>query len=129
MKKAVLLIIALTLAFGSARAQELSKVRLISKIDIKEHYKLWDGQEIALMGYTSKLSDTLKLPSPVLTVNEGDSVELHMYNFSQGAPHTIHLHGLDVDQANDGVPGLSSVVPHGESFYYRFKSIEAFNWS
>jgi len=28
-------------------------------------------------------------------------------------PHTIHFHGLDVDQANDGVPSTSGYVGHG----------------
>tara|TARA_B110000879_G_scaffold159977_1_gene206569 strand:+ start:1 stop:948 length:948 start_codon:yes stop_codon:yes gene_type:complete len=40
---------------------------------------------------------------------------------SQGASHTIHLHGLDVDQQNDGVPHLSFEVGHNETKSYFFR--------
>ena len=46
-------------------------------------------------------------------------------NVSQGAPHTIHLHGLDVNQANDGVGMLSFEVEHMDHGYYRFKAPHA----
>ncbi len=35
-------------------------------------------------------------------------------------PHTIHLHGLDVDQQNDGVPQTSFSIPPFESYTYEF---------
>ena len=50
---------------------------------------------------------------------------IDFWNISQGAPHTIHLHGLDVDQQNDGVPHLSFEVHHMEHGFYHFKAPHA----
>lgn len=81
-----------------------------------------DGNDIRIMGYAESISDPINIPSPVLYCEEGDSVRLMLYNLSQGAPHTIHLHGLDVNQQNDGVPSLSFEVEHQEQAYYFFKA-------
>jgi FtsP/CotA-like multicopper oxidase with cupredoxin domain len=80
-----------------------------------------DGAETRVYGFVESLFDNSKIPSPILYMNEGDSVEIEFLNLSQGAPHTIHWHGLDVDQQNDGVPHLSFEVDHSESGFYRFK--------
>lgn len=103
-------------------AQMDTTVQLISKIDIQPQYELYDGKLIGLMGYTKLLGAAIDLPSPTLIFEEGDSVRLSMWNLSQGAPHTIHLHGLDVDQANDGVPQLSFEIPHDSTGNYYFKA-------
>ena len=95
-------------------------IQLISKMDAEAQYELNDGSTIQLMGYTERLSTPLTLPSPTIRVMEGDSVELELWNMSQAAPHTIHLHGLDVNQYNDGVPSLSWVVEHSEKRSYNF---------
>lgn len=97
-------------------------LQIISKIDIDPQYNLEDDSKIRLMGFTEQLGEPITLPSPIITVFEGDSVELNLWNFSQGAPHTIHLHGLDVDQQNDGVPHLSFTVEHSEKKSYFFKA-------
>ncbi len=47
------------------------------------------------------------LAGPVIEANEGDLVQVTL---SSMMPHTIHFHGLDVDQANDGVPSTSGYV-------------------
>lgn len=47
---------------------------------------------------------------PIIEATEGDTVEITL---SSGMPHTIHLHGLDVDQANDGVPATSGYIARG----------------
>ena len=44
---------------------------------------------------------------PIIEATEGDLVEITL---TSGMPHSIHLHGLDVDQANDGVPATSGYV-------------------
>ncbi|NDF33953.1 MAG: hypothetical protein EB157_05270, partial [Euryarchaeota archaeon] len=67
------------------------------------------------------------LPGPTVYAKEGDSVHLEMLNPSMEG-HTIHLHGLDVDQANDGVPHTSDFIQQGESFTYRFKATHAGNF-
>ena len=73
---------------------------------------LEDSTVIRILGYAEKLSANPSMPGPTLTYYEGDSVIIDMWNVSQGAPHTIHLHGLDVDQQNDGVPHLSFAPEH-----------------
>jgi FtsP/CotA-like multicopper oxidase with cupredoxin domain len=83
---------------------------------------LEDGKVITTMGFAQKLSQNPDVPGPTLTYFEGDSVTIDLWNVSQGAPHTIHLHGLDVDQQNDGVPHLSFVVEHMKHGYYKFKA-------
>ena len=59
------------------------------------------------------------LPSPVIEPIEGETIDIEFLNQSP-MPHTIHLHGLDVDQANDGVPGTSFTVPPGGIATYTF---------
>lgn len=95
---------------------------LVSKIDIFEQHTLWDGNKVKLMGYTELIGAPINLPSPTLVFYEGDSVRLDMWNLSQGPPHTIHLHGLDVDQANDGAPMLSEEIMHDDTGSYYFKA-------
>ncbi|MDA8886677.1 multicopper oxidase domain-containing protein [Bacteroidia bacterium] len=100
-------------------------VNLVAKMDVRPQYELWDGNEVMLMGFTKLFGTPLSLPSPTLVFNEGDSVEIKLRNMSQSAPHTIHLHGLDVDQKTDGVPNLSFSVPHDSTGSYIFKAPHA----
>lgn len=86
---------------------------------------LHDGDSVRIFGFDTDYFTSPLSPGPTLYMNEGDSVELEFFNFSQGAPHTIHLHGLDVNQANDGVPHLSFEVYHMESGFYRFTAPHA----
>ena len=87
--------------------------------------QLADSSILKVFGFAEDLSSHPKVPGPTLIVQEGDSVEIDLWNVSQGAPHTIHLHGLDVDQANDGVPHLSFEVLHMDHGYYRFEAPHA----
>jgi len=95
---------------------------IFAKMDIEAQHILWDNTPTMLMGYTSMMSADIDIPGPTLTYFEGDSVELKLRNMSQGAAHTIHLHGLDVNQQNDGVPHLSFEVGHNETKSYFFKA-------
>ena len=101
-------------------AQKRVVKQLFSKIDLEPQFELPDGNKIALMGYTELLGQSISIPGPLLEFGEGDSVTLILNNYSQGAPHTIHLHGLDANQANDGVPELSFSVKHLEQGKYEF---------
>lgn len=85
-------------------------------------YVAIDGYEVRTMGFTPSLGSSVDIPGPTLRATTGDSVKLRLFNLSQHAPHTVHLHGLDVDQANDGVPSLSFTIPHDSSGYYYFKA-------
>ncbi len=86
---------------------------------------LASNDTILTMGFALSLNDNPNVPGPTLEFNEGDSVHIDLWNVSQGAPHTIHLHGLDVDQQNDGVPHLSFSVSHMDHGYYNFKAPHA----
>jgi len=47
------------------------------------------------------------VPSPVIEANQGETVQVTLSSMME---HTIHFHGLDVDQQNDGVPTTSFAV-------------------
>ncbi|MCB0481689.1 MAG: multicopper oxidase domain-containing protein [Flavobacteriales bacterium] len=83
-----------------------------------KHY-LHDGQTLKNYGFTLGIG-TPTIPGPVLRVKQGQKVQLDVRNQSQGAPHTIHLHGLDADQNNDGVPLTSWDIKHKETKAYEF---------
>lgn len=59
------------------------------------------------------------LPSAHLEMIQGELISINLMNQSN-MDHTIHLHGLDVDQANDGVASTSMAVPPFGSFTYQF---------
>jgi manganese oxidase len=86
-----------------------------------------DGREIYVWGYSLEpVRGSATLPGPTVEVREGDLVEIHLTNLGAAQPgvhpfpHTVHLHGLDVDQANDGVPETGRVARVGETVTYRF---------
>lgn len=66
----------------------------------------------------------LRLPSPVIRVEQGDIVQIVLEN-THYFPHSIHLHGVDhpfshhVYGGNDGVPQTSEVelMPGGRKIY------------
>ena len=86
---------------------------------------LANNDTIRVFGFAESLAAEPGVPGPTIIANEGDSVHIDVWNVSQGAPHTIHLHGLDVDQQNDGVPHLSFDVPHMTHGFYHFKAPHA----
>jgi FtsP/CotA-like multicopper oxidase with cupredoxin domain len=62
----------------------------------------------------AQLAGHAQVPAPVIYASTGDVVEIRLKNLGVKAqptapndPHSIHLHGLDVDAANDGVPETS----------------------
>jgi FtsP/CotA-like multicopper oxidase with cupredoxin domain len=103
-------------------SQHKVSTQLFSKMDFVPQFTLWDGNITMLMGFTSLMGTPIDIPGPTLIYTEGDSVELKLRNMSQSASHTIHLHGLDVNQQNDGVPHLSFEVGHNETESYFFKA-------
>jgi FtsP/CotA-like multicopper oxidase with cupredoxin domain len=67
----------------------------------------WAGQDALFAG-------NAQFPAPIIYATVGDVVEIRLKNLGVTAqptapndPHSIHLHGLDVDAANDGVPETS----------------------
>lgn len=86
---------------------------------------LSNNDTIRTFGFAQSLNENPGVPGPTLIMNQGDSVHIDLWNVSQGAPHTIHLHGLDVNQQNDGVPHLSFDIAHMDHGYYHFKAPHA----
>jgi FtsP/CotA-like multicopper oxidase with cupredoxin domain len=62
-------------------------------------------------------------PGPELRVRQGDLVEVLLENEDVAQGVTIHWHGVDVPNAEDGVAGVTqdAVVP-GERYVYRFRA-------
>ena len=64
------------------------------------------------------LAGNAQFPAPIIYANAFDIVQINLKNLgvanktAPNGPHTIHLHGLDVQAANDGVPETSvAAVP------------------
>lgn len=82
------------------------------------------------------LTGNAQFPAPLIYANTGDVVQINLKNLgvankrAPNDPHTIHLHGIDVDAANDGVPETSvatipanSVLPGaGNTVTYMFQT-------
>jgi FtsP/CotA-like multicopper oxidase with cupredoxin domain len=64
-----------------------------------------------------------RLPGPEIRVRQGDVVEATLVNDDIGEGVTIHWHGVDVPNAEDGVAGVTqdAVMP-GERYTYRFRA-------
>lgn len=62
-------------------------------------------------------------PGPELRVRQGDLVEVRLVNHDVAPGVTIHWHGLDLPNAEDGVAGITQdAVPPGSSYAYRFRA-------
>ncbi len=83
---------------------EKGKVRLASGTDIDA----WTYDQV--------------VPGPELRVRQGDLVEVTLTNEDIEEGVTIHWHGLDVPNAEDGVAGVTqdAVLP-GKTYTYRFR--------
>ncbi len=67
-----------------------------------------------------------KTPGPELRVERGDLVEIKLTNKDIEDGATLHWHGVDVPNAEDGVAGLTqNAVMPGESHTYRFVAEDA----
>ena len=66
-----------------------------------------------------------RVPGPVIRAKQGEELHLRFEN-RLGQPSTIHWHGIRIDNAMDGVAGLTqAAVPPGESFDYVFTPPDA----
>ena len=63
-----------------------------------------------------------QFPGPSLVVREGELVEVTLMNKDIEAGVTLHWHGVDVPNAEDGVAGMTqNAVRPGETYTYRFR--------
>jgi FtsP/CotA-like multicopper oxidase with cupredoxin domain len=63
-----------------------------------------------------------RLPGPELRVRRGDLVEVTLVNEDVSDGVSVHWHGVDVPNAEDGVAGMTQdAVPPGKRYTYRFR--------
>ena len=81
----------------------------------KHRFTLASGRQVD--GYT--LNGTS--PGPLIEATEGDVVEVHVRNESVPDGMTLHWHGVDLPNAEDGVAGVTQdAIGIGEEHVYRF---------
>jgi FtsP/CotA-like multicopper oxidase with cupredoxin domain len=82
----------------------------------QQRFRLASGEEVD--GYT--LNGTS--PGPTLHVRQGDLLEVRLVNESVAGGTTLHWHGVEVPNADDGVAGVTQdAVPAGGTHVYRFR--------
>ncbi|ADB30853.1 multicopper oxidase type 3 [Kribbella flavida DSM 17836] len=86
----------------------------------EQRFTLATGQSVD--GYT--LNGTS--PGPLIRAVQGDLVEVTLVNESVADGATLHWHGIDVPNAEDGVAGVTQdAVPVGGKHVYRFRAEQA----
>jgi FtsP/CotA-like multicopper oxidase with cupredoxin domain len=90
------------------------RFRLVAK---QAKVKLLSGDTIDAWAFNGRV------PGPELRVHQGDLVEATLVNEDIEDGVTIHWHGVDVPNAEDGVAGVTqdAVMP-GERYVYRFRA-------
>jgi FtsP/CotA-like multicopper oxidase with cupredoxin domain len=85
-------------------------------------HEIFPGASMGMWGFTTKEDPkTATVPGPTLRVTEGDTVLVHFHNTQPGFNHTIHWHGLDVPNDQDGVPySTQKPVESGQTIDYTF---------
>ena len=79
--------------------------------------RLASGKEVETLSFDGRV------PGPELRVREGDLVEVTLVNRDVDRGVSIHWHGLDVPNAEDGVAGVTQdAVPPGGRYTYRFRA-------
>jgi len=92
----------------------------ITLVARQEPVRLGGGPTVA--GYT--LNGTS--PGPQIHAVQGDLVEVTLANESVADGTTLHWHGVDVPNAEDGVAGVTQdAVPPGGEYVYRFVAEDA----
>ena len=100
-----------TLTGPTGRVPDVS-VTLVAR---KQRFRLASGQSVD--GYTLNGNS----PGPGIEAVQGQLVQVKLVNESVPDGVTLHWHGLDVPNAEDGVAGVTQdAVAKGRSFTYRF---------
>ncbi|PSK67836.1 Multicopper oxidase MmcO [Micromonospora sp. MH33] len=78
------------------------------------------GRDVAAWAFNGQV------PGPELTATVGDVLEVRLRNRDIARGVTLHWHGYDVPNSQDGVPGVTqaAVLP-GQEFVYRFRADQA----
>ncbi len=76
-------------------------------------------------GKTAMLGLNGKTPGPELRIKQGERLEVRFENHI-GSDSALHWHGIRIDNAMDGVPGMTqNPVPDGGHFDYSFVAPDA----
>lgn len=105
--------VSVTTLTGSLTGTPDRRVELTAE---KKTVQLPDGASKEVWAYNGQV------PGPELRFKEGELVEVTLVNRNIEEGVTVHWHGLDVPNAEDGVAGATqdAVMP-GKSFTYRFR--------
>ena len=86
----------------------------------RQTFRLASGRRVD--GYTVNG----RSPGPLIEVTQGQLVEVHLTNASVPDGITLHWHGVDVPNAEDGVAGVTqNAVRIGQTYTYRFVAKDA----
>lgn len=84
-------------------------------------------QQVTIPGGPKLTAYTLNgtTPGPTIRAQEGDLVQVTLVNESVPDGTTLHWHGIDVPNAEDGVAGVTQdAVPIGGRHVYRFRATQ-----
>ncbi|SDP48963.1 Multicopper oxidase with three cupredoxin domains (includes cell division protein FtsP and spore coat protein CotA) [Pedococcus dokdonensis] len=84
-------------------------------------------QKVTVPGGPTLTAYTLNgtTPGPTIRAREGDLVQVTLVNESVPGGTTLHWHGIDVPNAEDGVAGVTQdAVPVGGRHVYRFRATQ-----
>ena len=86
------------------------------------NHEIYPGASMGMWAFSlSPDEGTGRVPGPTLRVTEGDKVVVHFHPGVSGYNHTVHWHGQNVPNDQDGVPFTTQKpVEAGESFDYEF---------
>lgn len=110
------------MAFTKSYGQEIVKHKVVMRTT--GSMVLHDNTSVIIYGFAATAFTPFTIPSRTLFANEGDSVIVEALNLSR-EPHTVHLHGLDVNTRNDGDPMTSFFIDHQETRTYSFRALHA----
>ncbi|WP_236603871.1 multicopper oxidase family protein [Sandaracinus amylolyticus] len=103
----------------SSRPRETGTTRSFDIVAAPTTLPLLDGRALDVWAYDGQV------PGPVLRANVGDRLRVRITN-RLPQPTSIHWHGIRLDNAMDGVPGVTQPpIAPGESFTYDFVARDA----
>lgn len=119
----ILVVISFFILFSHWGKSQTNEIHLYSYMTNKFQTEYGDSLTFWGYGYYLGPGNVLPttLPAPLLKVKKDEDVSIKFHNLS-GEDHTIHLHGLDVDTRNDGVPHTWWPVDPNDSIVYSFNS-------
>jgi FtsP/CotA-like multicopper oxidase with cupredoxin domain len=86
--------------------------------------EMGDGTVLPVWGFQFTGEGPAKYPAPRLVVEEGDSVQVSVYNAGNMA-HTFHLHGFGSDTSNNGEASNPVLVQPGNMEIFAFRATKA----